>query len=701
LALAHAALVITQAKSQPAILLREAGGRRSAKQISARQPLFWGAFAFSAGIFAGRHLWRPESWWTVSAVVFLLSALCLPKRRIIAGRFLVLGAMFCAGALSFQLRSAAVPSETWLPDAEASITAHVVSEGNIEAQGAREFRQRIDVETDSVSAGGLTRNIAERVRLSVYQTTGSLPGTAQTQMKLLGYGQVIRFRGSLIAPRNYRNPGAFDYAGYLRDSGIAALSSTKWSEVQVLPGFSGTRVELWRSRIHRSIIEKIHQLWPKEIAGLMDAIVIGEEIFIDRSTRVDFQRSGTYHVLVVSGMNVSILAMFALWMLRRVGLRDIAASMLAIGVVLAYAVLTREGSPVWRAALMFAIYLCTRLLYRDRAMLNALGLAALLLLVADPRQLFGASFQMTFLCVALVAGIGIPVLERTIQPYSHGLRNLSALSYDRALPPKVAQFRLDMRMILSRLALIWPGRLPQIIVIAGARFAFGLFELAAMSAILQFGLALPMAYYFHRATSMAMPANLFVIPFLELLMPTAVLAICISYICLPIAKLPAMVAGVALQGIAGTVKWLGGMRLADIRVPTPGVSAIIFSALAIGSCSVLARKRPWLAMAGISLLAVSALWIWLIPPRENVRHNVLEMTAIDVGQGDSIFLVTPQGRKLLVDARRPAFLDALAARHRRRRGLPILVVARNLASGRGSADSRARRPYGWNVCRTF
>src|SRR5262249_25728174 len=86
--------------------------------------------------------------------------------------------------------------------------------------------------------------------------------------------------------------------------------------VQVLPGFQGSRFGYWRARIHRSIISQIHSLWPPAQAALIDAMVIGEDALISRGTRMDFQRSGTYHVLVVSGMNVSILAFLTFWVIR-------------------------------------------------------------------------------------------------------------------------------------------------------------------------------------------------------------------------------------------------------------------------------------------------------------------------------------------------------------------------------------------------
>ena len=205
--------------------------------------------------------------------------------------------------------------------------------------------------------------------------------------------------------------------------------------------------------MHRGVIAKVHELWPPREAALIDAMVIGEEAFIDRDTRVDFQRSGTYHVLVVSGMNVSILAFVVFWTLRRLRLGEIPATVLTVTCCIAYAFITEVGAPVWRATLMCAVYLATRLLYRDRAMVNAIGAAALGLLVFDPRQLFTASFQMTFVCVLIVAAIGIPVLERTSQLYKRALANWESPDYAALLPPRVAQFRVDLQFIAARLAL--------------------------------------------------------------------------------------------------------------------------------------------------------------------------------------------------------------------------------------------------------
>jgi predicted membrane metal-binding protein len=231
------------------------------------------------------------------------------------------------------------------------VTAHVIKEGNVQSDAPDSLHQRIDVETEQIESPAEKKAVHMGVRLNIYSGIGSASDEESPEsdssepdhikgMKLLRYGQRIKFSATLNPPRNFRTLGAFDYAGYLRDNGIAATAATKYEELEILPGFSGSQLQLWRARVHRSVVGKVHALWPESVAGLMDAIVIGEDTFIDRSTRTDFQRSGTYHILVVSGMNVSILAVVTLWFFRRLGFGEIASSAIGVALIFAYAALT-------------------------------------------------------------------------------------------------------------------------------------------------------------------------------------------------------------------------------------------------------------------------------------------------------------------------------------------------------------------------
>jgi competence protein ComEC len=187
---------------------------------------------------------------------------------------------------------------------------------------------------------------------------------------------------------------------------------------------------------------------------------------------------------------------------------------------------------------------------------------------------------------------------------------------------------------------------------AGVFFAliFRAAELSVISAVMQFGMALIMAYYFRRPTAVATFANLLAVPILQVLMPAAALAISVSYISLSLARIPAAIAAFALQAIARTVGWLGGMRIADVHLPTPAASTIVCAGLTIFVAVLLLRRKKADLFAAVTLLAVGAVSVWELGPREQIHPRVLEMTAIDVGQGDSLLLVLPDKRKLLVDA---------------------------------------------------
>jgi competence protein ComEC len=629
--------------------------------------MFWAAVAYASGIVFGVYEWRPALWWIVGAVALMLAATYFARRRRRFAWIFALVVCFFGGAFHIQARAGLSRMDSSIqPFADRQpldITAHVVRDGRIQPGGAGETRQTVDIETEQIRTE--TRSVIpihSGIRLGIYSKLARDPSTEPESdiaqetrpnaMVGLHVGQRIRFLGKLRRPRNFRNPGAFDYEGYLADHGIAALGSANMEDVQLLSGLAASGVARWRSRLHRSVVAKVHQLWPAHEAALIDAMLIGEEAFIDRDTRTDFQRSGTYHVLVVSGMNVSIFAFVVFWSLRRLRIGEISATIATIGLCVGYALITEVGAPVWRATLMCAVYLCSRLLYRERAMINAIGAAGLALLIWDPRQLFTASFQMTFVCVLIVAGIALPILQRSSQLYKRALINWDSNDYAGLLPPKVAQFRVELQFISARLALFlgkkWSGRLVRFIV----RFTLTAGELIFVSAVMQMGLALPMAFYFHRATTIGLPANLIVVPLTQLMMPAAVAALALGYIWPLLARIPVMLTAFAIDSISGAVRGLSALRVSDLRVPMPSLAVIVFAVAAL-TFAMWAARRRLVAIAGLGMILITSLVLALVPPSPNSQPGVLEMTAIDVGEGDSILLVTPKGQTLLIDAGGP------------------------------------------------
>ncbi|PYX42165.1 MAG: hypothetical protein DMG81_02110, partial [Acidobacteria bacterium] len=298
-------------------------------------------------------------WWVLAAMAFIMAAGYFVSRRVWLAFSLSLGAILFTGALAFQLSNSKLLSDmgalAFAGDEEVLLIAHVVHEGEIREAGFGGVRQSVDLETESISRGARTIAVTTGVRLGIYGKESDQEYEAdnsRVSMRPFRYGERLCFSTKLRPPRNFANPGAFDYRGYLAEHGVFVLASTKVANIEVLPGFVGSRMERWRQSIHRSIVRKIHGSWKAEDAALIDAAVVGESAFITPSTRTDFQRSGTYHILVVSGMNVSILAFVVFFVMRRLRISDLLASLFTVLLAVGYAFVTDVGPPVWRAVLM-------------------------------------------------------------------------------------------------------------------------------------------------------------------------------------------------------------------------------------------------------------------------------------------------------------------------------------------------------------
>ncbi|MBV9087025.1 MAG: ComEC/Rec2 family competence protein, partial [Acidobacteriaceae bacterium] len=618
------------------------------------KPVFWATLAFASGVGFATLSWRPPTWWLAAAFVCLVATVYWASKRDVLRGIAVLAAFAAIGALDVQLHDTANDPVDLGPLADGrpvTVTGYVTRDGVLRAGSFDRLEQTLELQSSSiadVSANADSMPVEAGIRLNIYYAREDRAGPS-LPIPELRVGQRLRFVAKLHPPRNFGNPGTWDVRGYMLRQGIVALGSAKSADVELLPGFGGSRLSAYRAAMRRSVLGHMNALWTGKDAPLATAMIIGEQSFIDRATRQDFQSTGVYHILVVSGMNVAMLAAAVFWCVRRLRGSEFLSSAITIVVTGVFASLTDLGPPILRATFMLWIYVAARLLYRDRNALNSISIAGLTLLVWDPRALFDPSFQLTFLCVAAIGGLGAPLLERSSEPYKRALAHVDSIAHDVVLAPRLAQFRLDLRMIIERLAALMPKKASSWMLISGFSAALDAFNVLAIAALMQFVMMLPMAAYFHRAALATIPANTIIVPLTGLLMPLALAATALSYIWMPLARIPALVSAITLHAISATVTTLARFRPADLRVATPPPICMIAAVSALALAMALARRRRVYVVSALTAMMAAAVLL-ITPAWPDLHQGVLEVTALDVGQGDSLFVATPQGKTLLVDS---------------------------------------------------
>lgn len=608
----------------------------------------------------------------------LLSLLCVRRRPLLSSAISLLsiallgmaqsnlGRVHPVATLAAELENQEVEINGFVTHVSLPVLESAIAHREGQRVALETYRQ-IDLQTNEISCSFVSSpadgecGLATRplgIRVGIYESADSESGYRSARD--FRYGDRLRIRGRIRSPQTYGDPGVFDRRTYLLDNGIAAVMSAKAADVEALPGFGGTRLKDWRARVRRSLLQHVLALQTPEgrhlglfsisrtDAALLAAMILGERELLDESVKQDFQRTGSYHLLVVSGMAVAIMAFAVFWLARLARCPGAIATVLSVVFVALYVSVTDLGSPVQRAALMCAVYMLARLLYRERNPLNAIGAAALAALIVDPEALFDAGFQMTFLAVLAIAGIAVPILERTTAFYRKALRQLDSTSFDLHLAPGQAQFRLDLRMLLSRLELLLPRWVARFMLPLGIRASLRAFDVIFISALMQAALALPMAVYFHRATTLALPANVVVVPVMSVLLPMAMAAALFSYVGAWVAFVPRCATALLLHGVSASVFAFAHLRASDLRVPSPPFWAGLFGVIAVAACFFCAKRRPILVICSLVLLACSDLAV-IRGRKPETSAGKLEITAIDVGQGDALLVVTPQGKTLLID----------------------------------------------------
>ncbi len=518
------------------------------------------------------------------------------------------------------------------PPIPANHIVHCIDGKKITAEGVISENPKVSPEKTYIVVSlsrmlekGHYRNVSGKVLLSM---NGQQP---------LRYGDFIRFHARLKKPRNFKNPGGFDYERGLRFRGILVRGFLN-DEISyvILRRGQGNPLKAKMAQFRENIRQTIAVKSPGTQGSIIQAMILGNQEAIGNETMEKFNKTGLTHIIAISGFNIGIVAAFALFLARlalnfeyillrfNVIKLSVVSSIL---VVIFYTGVAGAGISVIRASIMLTAFLSALLLDRQGDLYNILAFAAFLILIVTPYSLFAISFQLSFVAVAAL----IFFMPKFI-----------------AILPPIVQHKASQGM---------KGKL--IIIAKNSLRGFGIFFLASVTATLG---TLPLiTLYFNRIPLIGIAANMICVPILGILAIPVSLAIVVavpvsSFLAGLIISLAELLVKISLYFI----DWFASFSWASIFVPTPSIAEVaafyillVWAGLVLNFLSKNATKRKTTNTFLFVLppLAVMLFFTvsWTYPYLKDIHQENLSLTVIDVGQGSSILVEFPKGKKMLVD----------------------------------------------------
>ena len=583
------------------------------------RPLICLCISLIAGTLAGSYLTMPLYIFPILAVVLLiLIFFTLRYQWIMACFLLFVSFVFLLGFFNIQ-------KQIHFADRNHDILNYA-DQGKIAVEGIIVESPVSYIDKDVLIVRGL-RILTDK---SYVPATGNVRLAIPTGLNLR-YGDFIRFYSSLRVIHNFNNPGAFNYKRFMNLQGIHVSGFINdRSEIILLrkhqPDNVKNRIESFRLYLKKIINE--NSVSPQK--SIIEAMTLGNQNEIPTEIRDNFSKTGTSHILSISGLHVGMVAasffmlIFLLlktseYLMLKFNIVKMAA-VSASGMVLIYATIAGMGVTVMRATLMAFIFLTALLIGRRKDFYNAIAVAGLIILLISPEALFDISFQLSFISVLAIIYI-VPrfgnLLPEKVSSLPSGLQSLIRYAY--------------MTIMVCLAATI--GTMPFIV------------------------------FYFDRVSLVTILANLIAVP----LLGTLTLALAMFFILS--AFLSPVVAGYFVQLASWTtqlsitaINKLAALPGSSLTMAKPSLLEIalfyFFVFLISQLIDALKKKKQNQNVSAFHFAAIkySLILVALFFAADAIYFSVrdklssdLKVTVIDVGQGNSTLVRFPGGENMLID----------------------------------------------------
>ncbi len=432
-----------------------------------------------------------------------------------------------------------------------------------------------------------------------YTIRALLPPEKAKPTDHLKLGDQIRFRATIYPLEEKRNPREFDYKQYLSTLGIYHQAG-----ISTILSVTRTTDKLSWSRLRQWMLDRINYNFDSQTAPLAKALLIGYKQELTQDDKIAFSRVGLSHIMAVSGLHVGFL-LAPFWFLipyfwtwkygRQVGL------LLLILLLLSYAGLTGFSASVTRASITGGFIMYAKLFNKVRDTINLTAVAAILILLINPEELFEIGFQLSFGAVYIIL-LTMPVASLAIP---------------------------------NQIRYAWFGKLIMIIVV---------------SFFVQAGLFPILSFYFGEFSLIGPLANAVVVPFLGVVMPYALLMLLIGSV-FPLAayylNIPVQYFLKGLQAFVSKISaWEGSWT--QTTGPEPILFAIWITGLFLFASLQIPRMRWRFLIILLGLITIQQAATLM----QKLKPASLVITVFDVGQGDAVLVRTPGNKHLLIDAGR-------------------------------------------------